>query len=69
MHRYTRRQISRQAVLVAGGIALILSEGAVHAGNFFAGTTLGEVDIGDYELQSVSSDLDDTDFGYRLFAG
>ncbi len=65
----TTKQIPWKAALGAGGIALILSGGPVHAGNFFVGTTLGEVDIGDYELESVSTDLDDTDFGYRVFGG
>lgn len=63
-----RRRLWR-AALVSGGCALAFAAGPVLAGNFFVGTTLGEVDIGDYELESVSSDLDDTDFGYRVFAG
>jgi outer membrane protein OmpA-like peptidoglycan-associated protein len=59
----------RTAAVASGAIALALASGPLLAGNFFVGTTLGEVEINDYELESVSTDLDDSDFGYRLFAG
>jgi len=39
------------------------------AGNFFLGTTLGQSEADDYELESVATDLDDNDFAYRVFAG
>lgn len=53
--------------VAVAGLALIFSP--AYAGNFFVGTTLGQSEADDYELESVSTDLDDNDFAYRVFAG
>jgi outer membrane protein OmpA-like peptidoglycan-associated protein len=69
MRFHFTKQCLRKSAISSGLLALALAGGPAHAGNFFVGGTIGQVDIGNYELEAVSTSLDDTDTGYRVFGG